>query len=71
MIDALSDCMTELYNSLCLAIDAFKDYIDAFDTCIELYFERTENFSRKLVRSLEARYTAPYLSTRYYRRGAV
>lgn len=71
MINALSDCMNALYTSLSLAIDAFEDFFDALNDAEELYFERTEDFSRKLVRSLEPRYTPPTRSVRYYRRGAV
>lgn len=71
MINALSDCMNALYTSLGLAIEAFEDFFDALNDAQELYFERTEDFSRKLVRSLEPRYTPPTRSVRYYRRGAV
>lgn len=71
MRNTLSDCRSALYTSLSLAIDAFEDFFDALNDAEELYFERTEDFSRKLVRSLEPRYTPPIRSVRYYRRGAV
>lgn len=71
MRNALSDSMNALYTSLGLAIEAFEDFFDALNDAQELYFERTEDFSRKLVRSLEPRYTPPIRSVRYYRRGAV